>query len=374
LGLSELLERTTLNSDQSELVTGICSSGQQLLRLVNDLLDTSRMEAGQLVIHPAPFRLHAIPEDAETTFRPRAEAKGLTFRVDTRQLPPAERMGDLTRIRQIVNNLLENAIKFTTHGHVSFRVALDDGSDPTLRIDVEDSGIGIPKERQWSIFEPFVQVDASMYRQHGGAGLGLAIAAQLTRAMGGTIHVESRPSQGSHFFVRLPCPEGTGTCIASASATCQPRQPMRAADFGPSRGEEVTGTFAVPLRILVAEDHAMNRLFLRRSLTEMGHEVSECSSGRQALSLCLSNSYDLLLLDCQMPEMTGFDVARRIRDHERQESGYLPIIAVTAHATVHDAVRCREAGMDSYLAKPFTIAELLEKIQAVVGRPWPRSA
>lgn len=380
LGLSELLDGTCLTSDQRELVDGLSSSGRQLLRLVQDLLDTSSMESGQLVIRTAPYQLHEIVADAESSFRKRAEAKGLAFQIDIQASLGEEGLGDVTRIRQIVNNLLDNAIKFTTTGTITFRVGLTPLPPRRLQLDVEDSGAGIPLDLQGTIFEPFVQVDASMHRQHGGAGLGLAISAQLAKAMGGTIRVQSQPGCGSRFSVELPW-EQPAVSLARhphasvSSPTARHRgAPLRQAEPTALALDVTAASSPRPIwNILIAEDNPTNRLFLSRTLANEGHQVRECDGGAAVIRAWESEHFDVLLLDCQMPQVTGFDVARHIREAEQREGGYLPIIAVTAHATLQDAARCREAGMDSYLAKPFTVADLLEKLQAAVALGTPRN-
>ncbi|HXE72394.1 MAG TPA: PAS domain S-box protein [Candidatus Nitrosotenuis sp.] len=336
LGMLWLLLDTPLSAEQRRLVEGARSSAETLLTILNDILDFSRIESGRLTFESVPFDLYDLVTDC-VALQPRPQA--LEVRVDYAPEAPRLLVGDPGRLRQVLTNLVSNAVKFTARGSVTVRVqALQTGPERArLRLAVEDTGEGIPPERLEHIFEEFTQVDAFTTRRHGGTGLGLAISRRLVRAMGGDIRVESQPGKGSvfHFTLELP--------LAPEVAGPEPSWPGRPVEGRP--------------RVLVAEDNLLNQQVAAAMLARLGCRVEVASSGREALEKLEAAPYDLLFLDCQMPEMDGYQTVGELR---RRQAGRwrLPVVAVTAHAMVGDRERCLQAGMDDYITKPLKMADL----------------
>ena len=332
-----------------EYITAIQSSGNALLSLINDILDLSKIEAGHLALEAEPLDLRQLVGEVVAVFTPQVHTKGLQIsaRVDP-AVPPLLR-GDPVRVRQVLTNLVGNAVKFTEHGAVEVCVELvtespeerPDGA--LLRISVRDTGIGIAPALQATLFEPFTQADASTTRRYGGTGLGLAIAKRLVALMGGEIGVESVVGQGSTFWVTLRLARGGA-------------RPGTPAARGV--GDRAHG------RILVAEDSPINELVVVRLLESLGYVVETVETGRQAVEALRQGHYDLVLMDCHMPELDGFAATAAIRQHEAGRGQHTPIVAVTADALVGDAEKSLAAGMDDHLAKPIT----LERLEAVVGQ------
>ncbi|MEA2631851.1 MAG: hypothetical protein QOE66_2070, partial [Chloroflexota bacterium] len=351
-------------------------AADSLLGLVDDLLDFEKIEAGKLELVPADFSLHAMMADTLRALTVRARMKGLELVYNAGPDVPDTLVGDAGRLRQVVLNLVGNAIKFTKHGEVAVRVEVDDGPVPddeaVLRFTGRDTGIGIPPDGQERIFRAFEQADSSTTREFGGTGLGLTIAARLIGLMGGKIAVESESGRGSSFsftarFGRQPHPP--------EQVTTQPSDVIHEA-AAPART-------VAPLRILVAEDNEFNVRHLQRLLARQGHHVRQASNGREALDLLgiegrgsgmerpLAPDFDVLLLDLHMPELDGFHVIRAIREREETVGGHLPVIALTARSRQEDRENCLTAGMDDYLAKPIRAAELSAAIDRVVSAPGP---
>jgi PAS domain S-box-containing protein len=369
LGITELTLDTPLTEDQRQYLTTVKSAADALLGIINDILDFAKIEAGRLELDSADFSLRSAVSETLRALAVRAHKKGLELIYQVQPDVPDALVGDAGRLRQVLLNLVGNALKFTERGEVVVRVEVAGESAPEgdigLRFTVRDTGIGIPPEKQARIFQAFEQEDTSTTRKYGGTGLGLTIASRLVALMGGAIRVESEPGRGSTFaftarFALQPHPpEPTA---ASPPAVVRPATP-----------ESLVG---VPLRILVAEDNEFNRDLLEHMLARLGLEAAMALNGRETLALLQREPFDLLLLDIHMPELDGFGVVAAIRQRERTAGGHLPVIALTARSRQEDRERCLAAGMDDYLAKPFTAAELWAAIARVVQpravRPPPR--
>ena len=350
IGFTELTLETALTETQRGNLANVRASAQALLQLINDILDFSKIEAGRMELEMVTFSLAECVGFAAKTIEPQARRKGVRVSCWIGEDVPQNLFGDPNRLRQVLLNLASNAFKFTDHGEIRVAVAVESrkDSDVTLCFSVSDTGIGIPAEKQASIFEPFRQADGSISRRYGGTGLGLAISRKLVSLFGGEIWVESHPGEGSafHFTARFeigPAPVDAGPV---------PEIAARSASF--------------PLSILVAEDHAVNRELIARVLTARGHTVTAATNGVEAVRQFGQGTYDLVLMDVQMPEMDGFEATAAIR-RTGGRGRTVRIVALTANAMSGDCTRCLEAGMDGYLSKPMVRAkldEVLEKASA----------
>jgi signal transduction histidine kinase/DNA-binding response OmpR family regulator len=349
IGMTELVLDTDLDEEQREYLQIVKASADSLLGLLNDILDFSKIEAGHLRLENIPFRVPDLVADVIAIFAVRAKQKGLELRSAIDELS-GPMLGDPTRLRQILINLIGNAIKFTEQGSVEIRVKEEpsEEGDALLHFIVADTGPGIAAEQHARIFEAFTQGDESTARTHGGFGLGLTIASQLATLLGGKIWVESEPEHGSRFHFtarflrtdRQPTPED------------QPRSEPNA-----------KGTRA--LDILLAEDNPVNQRLAQRLLEKWGHQVTIASNGREVLEALAATKFDLVLMDVQMPEIDGLEVTQMIRQNERNTGEHIPIVAMTARAMRGDRERCLAAGMDGYLAKPIRPLDLFDAIQSV---------
>ncbi|MDK3016808.1 ATP-binding protein [Pseudodonghicola flavimaris] len=343
IGMADLLAETGLSQDQGVYTDTIRSSAQALLTIINDVLDLSRLDARKMTLSPVDFSLSSCIEEPVRLLRPQCRNKGLALKLDFQGDGPDRLHGDDGRLRQVLLNLIGNAIKFTEEGQVAVRVinrAHEAGSD--LTIEVEDTGIGIPEDKQELIFERFSQADASTTRQFGGTGLGLTISRMLIETMGGTISVRSAPGQGSCFRLHLLLPPAEQEVVSDLSAVPLSEAELHAALEG--------------RRILAAEDAEVNRTLIRKYLKGFSVELSFAHDGRAAVDKTLEDRPDLVLMDMSMPELNGIEATRRIR----AEADHQPvIIALTANAFDSDRAACLEAGMDGFLSKPVRRAELL---------------
>ena len=340
VGMTALLLDTPLTAEQREYVDVVRRSGEQLLAIINEILDFSKLEAGRLAVESIPFSPRAAVDEMLDLLRPQAEEQGLRLDLAVAGAVPERCLGDPTRVRQIVANLVGNAIKFTPSGAVtvSLDAAPPAGGGQRLRLAVRDTGIGIPAERLDGLFQPFSQVDASTARRYGGTGLGLAISRRLAELMGGDIAVQSTPGCGSTFTVEWQV------------RTVVDDQPSRAAAVPPSPAPPPA------LRILVAEDNPVNQRVVLRMLERFGYHADLAVDGARAVAAATRAHYDVVLMDVQMPGMDGLEATRRIRD---ACAGHQPrIIAMTANAMDGDRERCLDAGMDDYLSKPVRPADL----------------
>ena len=348
LGMAQAMGAdAALAGQQRERLDVIRQSGETLLAILNDVLDLSKIEAGKLELEEAEFDIEALARGAHAAFAAIAKAKGLDFSL---AIDPAARgvyRGDSTRIRQILYNLLSNALKFTERGAVRVEAARRDGA---LRLAVSDTGIGIPADRQAALFSKFEQADASTTRRFGGTGLGLAICRELTGMMGGTVEVASTPGEGATFVVTLPL-ERVASPRAPAAAV-HPRDGLAQAEA------------PVTLRVLAAEDNPVNQLVLRTLLEQVGVAPVIVGDGAEALEAWAREPWDLVLMDVQMPRMDGPTAARMIRACEAAEGRpRTPIVALTANAMAHQVAEYAEAGMDDFLPKPLEIARLFEVLE-----------
>jgi signal transduction histidine kinase/ActR/RegA family two-component response regulator len=350
LGALELLRGSRLDTQQRRLVKTAASSGESLMMILNDVLDHSKIEAGKLNLSRAPLSLHATASSVVALFRANAQAKGLTLVLDLGPGVVDHIIGDAQRIKQVLLNLVGNAIKFTERGSVSLQLGALSGQSHNLarvRFKVVDSGIGVPVEALHRLFQPFQQVEIARGKRQGGTGLGLAISQKIVEAMGGHIEVQSRPGAGSSFHFDLafeidPHPQ-IGEIVDSS---------MSAFDALP---HALKGT------VLVVEDNAVNRIIAEEMLQSLGLDIIEAEDGLEALDVLSRRSVDLVLMDCQMPVMDGYTSTLHIRDRERrQRLPRTPIVALTADAYEEDAQRALEVGMDAHLTKPYTREQLRE--------------
>ena len=359
LGMTDLLLETSLTSEQLEYAKMVKSSADSLLAIINDILDFSKIEAGKMELERVDFGLRASLQPMLNTLGWRARQKGLRFDCLIDPDVPENLVGDPGRLRQVLVNLLGNAIKFTDSGQVDLRVqqAGRDRSSVSLHFLVRDTGVGIAAGKQAYIFDAFTQADGSTARRFGGTGLGLTISRQLVEMMGGCISVESSPGKGStfHFTTRLGFAE-------TASPTATARE--QASSCAPPARDTQRVTVK-SLRILLAEDNPVNQKLAVRLLEKRGHQVALACNGREALA-CLDNGrFDLVLMDVQMPEMDGLEATRTIRRNEDGTGAHLPIVAMTAYAMQGDQERCLAAGMDGYVSKPVSPKELFAVLESL---------
>jgi signal transduction histidine kinase/DNA-binding NarL/FixJ family response regulator len=359
IGLTNLLQATRPNTEQAEYLTAIESSSQNLLVIINDILDSSKMEAGKLTLEQVPFRLPEAVRRLGAMFKFATESKGLFFAVNVADNVPAAVLGDPVRLNQVLVNLVGNAIKFTRAGGVTVTVEAVPGPDspthqstnPLIRFAVRDTGIGIPNDKLGAIFEDFSQANTSTTREFGGTGLGLSIARNLVQLHGGQLGVTSEEGQGSEFFFELPYE------VADASAA------------QPEAHAGLLTPFEPALRILVAEDNALNQLVARKTLEAWNVQVVIAENGRLALEAITgaTEPFDAVLMDVQMPELDGYGATREIRQHF-PDAGQLPIIGLTASVLPEDRALALAAGMNDTLAKPFEPAVLYARIAHFTGR------
>ncbi|MBT4139564.1 MAG: response regulator [Candidatus Latescibacteria bacterium] len=354
LGMSELLLDTQLDTEQKKYLKTVRKSANLLLTVINDVLDFSRIEAGKLELDPTPFAVEEMLDIALNPLAIQAQQKNLRFEWNITPDVPGVLMGDPDRLNQIIINLTSNAIKFTESGYVSVLVDLEDQTEQTLslHISVTDTGIGISKDKQEVIFEAFSQADASMTRQYGGTGLGLAISSRLVEMMRGRMWVESELNQGSCFHFTVVFAKRKKSSIET---TPTPEQGMRL-----TKSE---------LRVLLVEDNSVNQVFAQGILKKLACTVTTAQNGQEAIILFEKQSFDLILMDGQMPEMDGFEATQIIRTKEKETSTHIPIIALTAHAMTGDRERFLDAGMDNYLSKPFTPGQLIDVINSTLDTP-----
>ena len=335
IGMTDLLLDTPLDASQRETAETIRSSAQALLTVINDILDFSKVEAGKLDLESIEFAPRELLEHVVRMLRVSAQAKGLAITAAVADAVPAVLRGDAGRLRQVLVNLCGNAIKFTERGSVTVaaNATLSAMGGIMLRLDVRDTGVGIPADRVHALFKPFSQVDASTTRRYGGTGLGLSIVRRLAELMGGEAGVESREGVGSTFWFTARFD------VASEHAPA----PVAPASAGGPRG--------AGKRILLAEDNVVNEKVATRFLQKLGYIVDAVGNGREAVDAWAKGGYDLVLMDCQMPVLDGYEATREIRAREGG-SQRIPIVALTANAMKKDEMECRQAGMDDHLAKP----------------------
>ena len=365
VGMTELALGTDLSTEQRDYLDIVKSSGTLLLSVIDDILDFSKIEAGKLTVDAIPFDLSDCLVTTLKLLATGAHVKGLALACDMRPDVPAGVVGDPARLRQIVTNLIGNAIKFTHHGKVVLRVDTETQTDgaATLRFSVSDTGIGISQEHREAIFKPFVQADGSITRKYGGTGLGLAISTNLVALLGGRMWLESEIGKGSTFHFTMPFGLQQ-TPVSEARAT-----PSGGSDRLHAVTRHSLRESGRPLHILVADDNKVNQLVAARLLEKHGHTVVIAETGKEALAAIdvhRSPGFDVILMDVQMHEMDGFEATSIIRAREKSTGIRLPIIAMTAHAMKGDEERCLAAGMDAYVSKPIHVEEVFAAIDRVL--------
>ena len=362
IGMVDLLSASGINDVQQRYVRLAREAGQSLLAVISDILDFSKIEADKVEIEKTPFGFHTLVEDITELLTPMAVTKKLVLACHIQSDVPGIVVGDSNRIRQVLSNLINNALKFTAKGEVNVRVSLDRAGETSavVRVRVEDTGIGIPADRLNRLFKHFSQVDTSTTRRFGGTGLGLVISKRLVELMGGEIGVESKEGNGTAFWFTLnlevPAPQSSAAAQVAIHST--------------SHKSDVSGALT-GLHLLVAEDNDMNQFVTQETLRRCGCTCDIVGDGELAVQATLHRSYDGVLMDCQMPGMDGLEATRLIRQREAvdPELSHLPIIALTAEASNADRERCLAAGMDDYVSKPINITELCTAIGKLVEKP-----
>lgn len=354
IGITELVSEEVPSQEHKKLLGLVRESAGHLMRLLNDILDLSRLESGGMTVEQVPFEIRPILDRLLNFFRFTTDKKGLDLHLEIDPRLPVCLKGDAFRLEQILINLLGNAVKFTNKGSVVLRV-MGKGSGDQMEVvfEVRDTGIGMTAEQKAHIFEAFKQADSSTSRSFGGSGLGLAIVARLVDLLGGKISVRGKLHQGSSFIVTLPmAAAGDSTDGSSVSSRELP--------------------VAVPApftscRILLAEDNPVNQVLAEEMLLKLGHQVVVVGSGGEALEALEREPFDLVLMDIQMPGMDGLEATKKIRTLEKDRGGHVPIVAMTAHALKGDRERCLASGMDAYLAKPITFQNFSEALKSLLS-------
>jgi CheY-like chemotaxis protein len=347
LGFTNILQKTKLETEQREYVDIIQTSGDNLLSIVNDILDLSKIEAGMMRIEEAPFRVSDIISTVETMLKPKAEEKKLQFVVNLDSQVPEIVSGDAVRLTQILVNLVSNSIKFTEEGGVYLRVTMVKKENGVAKLEflVRDTGIGIPSEKQPTIFDRFEQAEAETTRRFGGTGLGLSIVKNLVELQKGTISLFSQNGNGSSFTVEL----SFKICDVESTAKREIKKQANISDNSKSK-----------IKVLIAEDNAMNQRLIKHLMQSRGYHFDLVFNGIQAIESLKKQTYDMVLMDIQMPEMDGYTATRQIRN---ELNLHIPIIAMTAHAMSGEKEKCIRAGMNDYLSKPIDEEILFDLIQ-----------
>jgi len=353
IGMTQLLEMTELTDEQKEYFDCIKYSANNLLSLINDILDLSRVESGKIELEYAPFSVSTVIENIIATQRAALREKQLTLTVEVAPGLQDRFVGDELRFRQVVLNLLSNSVKFTERGGVSIRIEQLQQNDDEVLLDISisDTGIGINLEQQKRIFHPFTQADTSISRRYGGSGLGLTICDRLARLMGGDLTLESTPGLGTtfHFTVSLSTCADPDNVDSGTTVSC-PVEPGRNS-----------------LKILIAEDNPISQKYISTILQKMGHRTVAVNDGSQVLSTLLQENFDLVLMDIQMPEISGDDALKIIRQFEKSRGGHLTVIALTAFALQGDRERFLQKGFDGYLSKPVELDQLVNELCRVTA-------
>lgn len=348
IGCAQLLDDTEVTEEQRKYVNIIIGSSDLLLAIINDILDLSKIEAGKLALETKPTHLRDIVQEVCVLFENQAAENGVEISSEIMPDVPLAIASDPTRLRQIISNLVGNAVKFTTAGRISIKIEMIENNDTgrRLRVAVSDTGIGIPKEKIAVLFSPFVQADNSTTRKYGGTGLGLAICKRLIEMMGGTINIESDCGKGTRVEFLLPLIE---------------LAPDKQADNLPNESPRVAKDRRG--RVLVVEDNEFNQFIAKSFLEKEGFKVDVAANGEEAIIKHQGIEYDLILMDCQMPVMDGYEATLKIRRHEKASNKRVPIIALSATVFETDIEKCREAGMDDFVSKPFRKEILIDKIE-----------
>lgn len=362
MGMTELLSATDLNTQQQHFTQTISRSSAALLQIINDILDLSKIESGHVELEARPFEIEQMIDDCLALIAPQASKKGVELITTVDPKTPRVMIGDALRIRQVITNLLGNALKFTTEGEILLRTQIKQptGERVIVRLEVIDTGIGIEDQALERVFDAFSQVDETTARRFGGTGLGLSICKQLVELMGGQIGVSSQVNVGSTFWCELPLAVQKETHIADTTSDiitsrAQPDIPPPAL---PEKPESIAAkTRNTTGRVLVVEDNLVNQMVAEGILSQLEYQVSLTSDGQAAVALVSTEHFDAVLMDCQMPGMDGFETTRCIRKAE-QGTRHIPIIGLTAHASADAREACLKAGMDDFISKPYTIDQL----------------
>ena len=384
IGMINLLMDTDLNAQQKQYADIVRESGEALLYLVSNILDFSKIEAGHMELELVSFNVRALLDEISSLFLYRAYEKHLTLSYEIAPHTPEWVVGDVSRLRQILTNLVGNALKFTKEGFVRISVGPVAGSDSGyLHFAVEDSGIGIAADKQASLFQPFAQADSSTTRQYGGTGLGLSITRRLVELMNGRVGLNSQEGVGSNFWLDVPLPPARNiTCEQMQSsqdssrrmqALCAAASDIKLPAHGSGTNSAALAQPAAPAlltvpeeeqqRILLVEDCRINQMVARGLLQKMGFFVGVAGNGKEAMDTLANGDFDLVLMDCQMPEMDGYEATRAIRAGQATPlKAGIPIVAMTANAVSGDREKCLKAGMDDYLTKPIIPARLSETL------------
>jgi len=371
LGMAELLLQTELSGKQQHFVDVVYRSGATLLKLINDVLDFSKVEAGKIELEHIRFDLVKTVREVTDLFVEQAQGKGINLTCSLVESVPSVLLGDPVRLQQILMNLVNNAVKFTKQGDIMLTVTMaeDLASHALLRFEVQDTGIGIEPALQAKIFEAFSQADGSTARKYGGTGLGLSIVKQLVQLMEGTVGVRSEPGQGATFWCTARLEKVSGNTREGRK-----RFPLWRDGVRPNGVLDIPETKVAGARVLLAEDNPVNREVAVCMLEQLGCQVVAVEDGRDAVAKMEDARFDLVLMDCQMPEMDGLSATKAIREGEQRTGRRVTIVALTAHAINGDREGCLAAGMDDYMTKPFTQGELGNMIQKWVQRSGDEAA
>ncbi|NJL72544.1 MAG: response regulator [Candidatus Competibacteraceae bacterium] len=358
IGMSDLLSNTALDAKQLDMISTIRESSEILLGLIYDILDYSKIEAGKLELHLSDFNLKEVLHGCTNLLAQKASQKGLTIESLVWEEIPSMVRGDPARLRQILINLLTNAVKFTDNGTIKIEARLEKqtAEEILLYISVRDTGIGMDEKTLAQLFQPFTQADNSVTRRYGGTGLGLSICKRLANLMGGDIGVTSNMKEGSTFWFTLKLKASESQEASQVKPAVQPLRESGSNNLPP---------------VLVVEDNQVNQRLALMQLSSLGLEGVTVNNGREALKAYEENRYSLILMDCQMPEMDGFEATREIRRFEERQGGktHVPIVAMTAQAMAQDREECLAAGMDAFISKPVT----LNSLQAILSDWLPQA-
>ena len=352
IGFSEVLAEQKMTDEQEEYVNIIKQSSENLLKLINDIFDITKIEAGKFYAEIVDYPMLKLLERLQVFIRPIAMKKQLAFEVIRRTKLPSVIRTDPVRLRQCLTNLISNAVKFTEQGHIHIKVSMEDVDDngsakPYIRFDIEDTGIGIEREKQKSIFKALSQTDGSTTRRFGGTGLGLAITKQLAGLLGGNVSLVSEPGKGSVFTLRIPA----GVDIKSLPNLKEDdfiSEQIQKQMYESNENQKFSGS------VLVAEDSQTNQLLIKLLLEQLGLQVVIAQNGEEAVDKALAGDFNLIFMNIQMPRMNGYEATRKLREKQVK----IPIIALTAHVMKGDREKCLDAGCDNYLTKPIDKKQL----------------
>lgn len=361
IGITHLLLKTNLTEQQHRYISMIQAASEQLMSIINDILDISKIEAGKMVFEQIPFSPAVTANNVRNILSMKAEEKKLDLKVTVEPGVPDQVLGDPSRLAQIITNLAGNAIKFTDKGFVEIRLSNKSNSNDYVNIEfsVIDTGIGIPADKLESIFESFTQAENDTSRKYGGTGLGLSISRQLVELQNGQIGLESEYGKGTRFYFSIPFLPAT---VSGADQT----------DNGEADDIERVRKILENVRLLLVEDNEFNKIVAEDTLRDFQNNIhmDHASNGLEALNMVISNNYDLVLMDIQMPEMDGYEASSKIRMLETDKR-HTPVMAMTANATPEEIKKCFESGMDDYISKPFIPEELFRKMAVLITKGKP---